>query len=157
MDTLLTMIFLSVPLIIICYVIFNARQFSWMSYILILVVTMISIAVFIPMMNVMVSDTNTSGNISKTFDDIASSEAMNGFLTLVFPMILLIGATAFILWLVSGLFKKFSSLEYIRERDEKKKRMTKPTLLNISMKKIPNDKQKDKSKEVITSGWSNKK
>lgn len=165
MELFFLLIFLSVPLIIIGYVIINARHYGWFSFIGIIVIATIGMTVVVPIIDEFFSGTNgnASGNISKMLDDISSSDAMKNFFTVV-PVIIIGFVAIFLVWLgfkalvrfTDGLDKKKDKRIY-SEGKEKQREASKYIDIKVKSMKVDGMKQKEKNKEVVTSGWSEKK
>ena len=154
MDTFLYIIFLTLPLIILLYVSMTAGRYTWTSFISIMVVAVIGVAVVIPILNSLTPVNNTTGeNISKTWDEMMDNKATQQIVSLL-PIVAFIGAIMFFLYVIGTAISHYEP----REKKEKKK---KPKYIEVDAQPVHfkiDDKQKQqKDKEVVTSGWGDKK
>ena len=160
MDTFLYIIFLTLPLIILLYVSMTASRYTWTSkslmrsFISIMVVAVIGVAVVIPILNSLTPVNNTTGeNISKTWDEMMDNKATQQIVSLL-PIVAFIGAIMFFLYVIGTAISHYEP----REKKEKKK---KPKYIEVDAQPVHfkiDDKQKQqKDKEVVTSGWGDSK
>lgn len=151
METFLYIIFLTLPLIILLYVSMTASRYTWTSFITIMVVVVIGVAVVIPIFNSLTEVNNTTGeNISKTWDDMTNNKATQQIISLL-PIVVVVSLAMFFLYVIGTAISHY-------EPKEKKEKKKKPKYIEVDAQPVRfkiDDKQKDK--EVVTSGWGEKK
>ena len=179
MSPILLLFFVLFPLLLLFYLIIEARRFSWMSYITIMVIMVISIAVVFPAITSVMDNSsgNSSGNLSelvKSWDGFAS-----GFPTetmwLVLKVVVIVFAVVFVVWLCYTLMRSIieekdrserrartarTAIDIDRYIESKKKDdidWEKYSMVTIKRKSVDGAGEqivkKDK-KELIVSGWS---
>lgn len=129
----------------------TASRYTWTSFITIMVVVVIGVAVVIPIFNSLTEVNNTTGeNISKTWDDMTNNKATQQIISLL-PIVVVVSLAMFFLYVIGTAISHY-------EPKEKKEKKKKPKYIEVDAQPVRfkiDDKQKDK--EVVTSGWGEKK